>query len=68
VPAMPERLLRYVRHERVHAWERAGWQVISGPAKLKPPPGLEGPSDAVPIVIVEWTRPGPPVEPIEGAG
>jgi len=68
VPAVSERVFRYVRHQRVHVWERAGWQVISGPAKLKPPPGLEGPSDAVLIVIVEWTRTGPPVEPIEGTG
>ena len=62
---MPERLFRYVRHERAPAWERAGWQVISGPENLKPPPGLEGAADAVAIVIVEWTRTGPPVDPID---
>ena len=45
-----ERVFRYVRHGRVHAWQGAGWQVISGPAELKPPPGLEGPSDAVLVV------------------
>jgi len=65
---MPERLFRYIRAERAHAWERAGWQVISGPVKLKPPPGLEGRGDAVPVVTVEWTRTGPPVEPMDDAG
>jgi hypothetical protein len=62
---MPERLFRYVRYERAQAWKRAGWQVISGPVNLKPPPGLEGAGDAVAIVIVEWTRTEPPVDPID---
>jgi hypothetical protein len=62
---MPERLFRYVRRERAPAWEAAGWQVLSGPLDLKPPPELEGSSRAVPMMIMEWAQVGHPVEPID---
>ena len=61
---MPEEFFRYVRPERASAWEAAGWQVLSGPLDVKPPPGLEGSSRAVPMMIVEWPDAGHPVEPI----
>jgi len=60
---MPKQLLRYVRCERAAAWEAAGWSVISGPVQLKPPPELEGSARPVPVMILEWTQAGHPVEP-----
>ena len=60
---MPERLFRYVRCERAAAWEAVGWQILSGPLELKPPPGLEGSGRAIPMMIVEWACTGDPVEP-----
>lgn len=65
---MPERLFRYVRCERAAAWEAAGWQILSGPLHLKPPPGLEGSGRAVPMMIVEWKQAGDPDEPPSGYG
>jgi hypothetical protein len=62
---MPEQLFRYVRCDRVAAWEAAGWSVISGPLELKPPPELEGSARAVRMMIVEWAQAGHPVEPRE---
>jgi hypothetical protein len=58
---MPEHLFRYVRCER----EAAGWQILSGPLELKPPPELEGSARAVPMMIVEWAQAGHPVEPMD---
>ena len=60
---MPEQFFRYVRCERAAAWEAAGWEILSGPVDLKPPPGLEGAGRAVPMMIVEWIHPGEPIEP-----
>jgi hypothetical protein len=60
---MPEQLFRYVRCERAPAWEAVGWQILSGPLQLKPPPGLEGSGRAVPMMIVEWAQAGHPIEP-----
>jgi hypothetical protein len=60
---MPEQLFRYVRCERAPAWEAAGWSVISGPVQLKPPPELEGSARPVPVMILEWTQAGHPIEP-----
>jgi hypothetical protein len=60
---MPEELFRYVRPERASAWEAAGWQVLSGLLELKPPPGLEGSSRAVQVMLMEWVQAGHPVEP-----
>jgi hypothetical protein len=62
---MPERLGRYVRRERAAAWEVAEWQVVGGPLKLKPPPELEGSGRAVSMMIVQWTRGGHPIEPMD---
>ena len=59
---MAEKSFRYVRCERAAAWEAAGWQVISGPLDISPPPGLEGSSHAVSMMIVEWAQAGHPVE------
>jgi hypothetical protein len=64
---MPEQFFRYVRCERAAAWEATGWQILSGPLQLKPP-GLEGSSRAVPMMIVEWTQPGDPIEPPSSYG
>jgi hypothetical protein len=60
-----ENLFRYVRRERAAAWEAAGWQVISGPLELTPPPEMEGSSRAVSMMIVEWAQAGHPVEPMD---
>jgi hypothetical protein len=60
---MPERLFRYVPCERAAAWEATGWKVISGPLEFKPQPGLEGSVRPVPMMILEWTEAGHPVEP-----
>jgi hypothetical protein len=66
---MPERFFRYVRSERAHLWERAGWNVISAPLMMQPPIGFESGDDKpIDVVIVEWQRPGPPVEPEQGVG
>jgi hypothetical protein len=65
---MPEQLFRYVRCERAAAWEAVGWEILSGPLQLKPPPGLEGSGRAVPMMIVEWTQSWDPVEPPSGYG
>jgi hypothetical protein len=62
---MPEQLFRYVRRERAAAWEAAGWQILSGPLALKPPPELEGSSRAVQVVLMEWAKAGHPVEPMD---
>jgi hypothetical protein len=63
---MPEQLFRYVRCERAAAWEAAGWQILSGPLELKPPPELEGPGRAAPMMmIVEWAQAGHRVEPMD---
>jgi hypothetical protein len=61
---MPEQVFRYVRPERAAVFEAAGWQVLSGPMRLKSPAGLEGPSSAAQVVLMEWTQAGEPVEPI----
>jgi len=63
---MPERCFRYVRCERAHLCERMGWNVISKPLTMQPPIGFEsGDDNPIEVVIVEWQRPGPPVEPNE---
>ena len=62
---MPEQLFRYVPCERAAAWEAAGWQILSGPLELKPPPELEGSGRALPMMIVEWAQAGRPVEPTD---
>ena len=62
---MPERFFRYVRCERAHLWERAGWKVVSGPLMMQPPIVESGDDKPIEVVIVEWQRPGPPVEPNE---
>jgi hypothetical protein len=61
---MPERFFRYVRAARVHAWERAGWKVISPPLSMRPPLGFEHANGSpIDVVIVEWQQSGQPVEP-----
>jgi hypothetical protein len=61
---MPEQFFRYVPTARVRAWEQAGWNVISPPLSMRPPLGLEHANcSAIDVVIVEWQRPGQPVEP-----
>jgi hypothetical protein len=45
--SMSEELFRYVPCSRAAAWEAVGWQILSGPLQLKPPPGLEGSGRAV---------------------
>jgi hypothetical protein len=43
-----------------------GWNVISKPLTMEPPIGFEsGDNNPIEVVIVEWQRPGPPVEPNE---
>jgi len=65
---LSEKLFRYVRCDRTAAWEAVGWQILSGPLQLKPPPGLEGSGCAVAMMIVEWRQGGDPVEPPSGCG
>jgi hypothetical protein len=66
---MPEQFFRYVPTARANAWKRAGWKVISLPLAMRPPHGLEGANgNAIEVVIVEWQRPGQPVEPEHGVG
>lgn len=63
---MNESHFRYVILRRVETWVRAGWVAASKPLQMKPPLGLEGgPGGLVEVVIMEWTRPGPPREPID---
>jgi hypothetical protein len=43
--------------------------VVSVPLMMQPPIGFEGGDDKpVHVVIVEWQRPGEPVEPEQGVG
>jgi hypothetical protein len=66
---MPEQFFRYVPTARMHAWERAGWNVISPPLSMRPPRGLEHVNgSAIDVVIVEWQQPGEPVEPEQEVG
>ena len=61
---MPEQFFRYVPIERAHLWEQAGWKVISAPLAMRPPLEFEhANSHAIDVVIMEWLRPGSPVEP-----
>jgi hypothetical protein len=61
---MPEQFFRYVPAARANAWKRAGWKVISLPLSMRPPHGFEGANGKpINVVIVEWQRPGQPVEP-----
>jgi hypothetical protein len=66
---MLEQFFRYVPSARVSDWELAGWKVISQPLSMGPPLGLEHASGSpMDVVIVEWQRPGQPVEPDQGRG
>jgi hypothetical protein len=61
---MPEQFFRDVPTARANAWKRAGWKVISLPLSMRPLLGLEGASGKpIDVVIVEWQRPGQPIEP-----
>jgi hypothetical protein len=61
---MPEQFFRYVPAARANAWKHAGWKVISPPLSMRSPHELEGANgSAIEVVIVEWQRPGRPIEP-----
>jgi hypothetical protein len=62
-----ERFFRYVRTKRANAWKQAGWSVISGPLSMQPPVGLDATVSAIDVMIVEWRKPGQPVEPSDFA-